>query len=59
MWVMSTLDRALFDKRKDSDVRGRKKQQKTNQTDKKAMGSEVQPTVSECGGPGKRHNASP
>ena len=59
MWVMSTLDRALFDKRKDSDVRGRKKQQKTNQTDKKALGSEVQPTVSECGGPGKRHNASP
>ena len=59
MWVMSTLDRALFDKRKDSDVRGRKKQQKTNQTDKKAMGSEVQPTVSECGGPGKRHQASP
>ena len=56
---MSTLDRALFDKRKDSDVRGRKKQQNTNQTNKKAMGSEVQPTVSECGGPGKRHNASP
>lgn len=23
------------------------------------MGSEVQPTLSECGGPGKRHNASP
>lgn len=60
MWVMSTLDRALFDKRKDSDVWGRKKkQQKTNQTNKKAMGSEVQPTLSECGGPGKRHNASP
>ena len=35
MWVMSALDRALFDKCKDSDVRGRKKQPKTNQTNKK------------------------
>lgn len=34
MWVMSALDRALFDKCKDSDVRGRKKQPKTNQTNK-------------------------
>lgn len=31
---MSALDRALFDKCKDSDVRGRKKQPKTNQTNK-------------------------
>ena len=58
---MSTLNRALFDKPKDSDVWGRKKnkKQKTNQTNKKAMGSEVQPTLSECGGPRKRHNSSP
>lgn len=41
---MSALDRSLFDKRKDSDVRGRKETTK-DKSNKKAMGSELQPTL--------------
>lgn len=45
------LDRALFDKAKTQMWEGENNQNKLNK--QKAMGSELQPTLSECGGPGE------
>lgn len=56
---MSALDRALFGKVQKTQMWEEKKTTKTKSNKQKAMGSELQPTLSECGGPGRKRNASP